>query len=74
MRRENLRSLLLAGALIVVAAIAALWSWNTLATLFGGPEAEMRHVLAAATLALLARFALLPKHRRQRHAFRSRSR
>lgn len=45
-------------AIIAFAAIAAIgrWSWNTLADLFGAPEARFRHVVAAlALLALLRR-------------------
>jgi hypothetical protein len=31
---------------LVVATVAVLWSWNTLAPLFGGPTAQFRHALA----------------------------
>ncbi len=39
-----------AGILIAVGFVALLWSWNTLADLFGWPGAEARHVLAAVLL------------------------
>ncbi len=36
--------------LAVLILIAALWSWNTIAELFGGPTAQLKHVLAAVIL------------------------
>jgi hypothetical protein len=48
------------------AAIALLWSWNTLAELTGAPTAEFRHVLAAIVIAVVARL-LLTSHQRRRH-------
>jgi hypothetical protein len=40
---------------VVVACTAALWAWNTLAELFGGPAAEFRHVIAVLTIAAVTR-------------------
>ena len=74
MRHATLKPVLFVTALIIVATIAALWSWNTLAALFGGPEAEIRHVVAATTLILIAKLALLSRHDRRPHALRSRRR
>jgi hypothetical protein len=74
MRHVTPRHIMVVSALIIVASIAALWSWNTLAALFGGPEAGIRHVVAAMTLLLISRFLLLPRHGRRPHALRSRRR
>lgn len=52
--------LIAATALLVIALL--LWSWNTLATLVGAPEAGFRHALAAVIALLLARGFL---HRRR---------
>ena len=62
MRHQRLKHLFLGAAWIMVAAVAALWSWNTLASLFGAPEAEIRHVVAVFALILLVKFALLKRH------------
>ena len=74
MRHVTLKYILFVTALIIAASIAALWSWNTLAALFGGPEAGIRHVVAAMTLLLIAKFALLTRHDGRPHALRSRRR
>jgi hypothetical protein len=55
-------------ATMIVAAITALWSWNTLADLFGWPAAEFRHVLAAFLLLGTLRFA--GRGRKHRHGRR----
>ena len=71
MRHITLKHILFATALMIAASIAALWSWITLAALFGGPAAEIRHVVAAMTLILITKTALLSRHGRRRHALRS---
>ncbi len=38
--------------------IFGLWSWNTLAELFGGPQAQYKHMVAAISLLLIARLFL----------------
>ena len=43
---------------------AMLWSWNTLAALFGVPEIEVRHVVAAVILLAAARWVVNPRVRR----------
>lgn len=52
--------LIAAAALLVIGLL--LWSWNTLASLAGAPEASFRHALAAMVALLLARGFL---HRRR---------
>ena len=39
--------------------IVTLWAWNTLATLVGVPEAQFKHIVAAALLAVIARWFIL---------------
>ena len=60
----------LAAGSIVVVAILALWSFNTVSELFGGPVAQLKHVLAAAGLLLGLRILLAPRsrHGQCRHA------
>lgn len=67
----NARHLL--GALVAIAVIAAigLWSWNTLAELFGAPEAQFKHALAALALLSLLRLATRRRYARIRHHRRS---
>ena len=47
----------------IVASLAALWAWNTLAELFGAPAAKLKHIVAMFLLVGIFRF--LPA-RRQR--------
>lgn len=51
-------------AIAILALVAAipltLWSWNTLAGLFGLPTAELRHLLAACIGLLALRVLLFP--------------
>lgn len=63
----------LLAAILAFAAIAVigLWSWNTLAELFGAPEAQFRHAVAAAALISTLRLATRRRHpefRRRRRA------
>ncbi len=57
MNQIDIKHLLAAGLAIVAIAVAGLWSWNTLAELFGAPEAQFRHVVAV--LVLLATLRLV---------------
>jgi hypothetical protein len=61
MNQVDIKHLLAAGLAIAAIVIAALWSWNTLAELFGAPEAQFRHVIAA--LVLLATLRLFTARR-----------
>ncbi len=74
MRYVTLKHMLFIGALIAVVSIAALWSWNTLAALFGGPEAEIRHIVAAMILLLISKLLLVSRQGHRPHALRSRRR
>lgn len=58
MHRTDARHL--TGALLACLAIAVigLWSWNTLAELFGAPEVQLRHAVATLALFVLCRFPL----------------
>ncbi len=40
---------------------ATLWSWNVLAELFAGPQAQLKHILAVVILLIAGRRALLPQ-------------
>ncbi len=59
------------GGLVAIAVfITVLWSWNTLAALFGLPDAQAKHVLAALILLGTLRFAVAHRghpHRGHRH-------
>ena len=57
MNHIDIKHLLAAGLAIAVIMVAGLWSWNTLAELFGAPEAQFRHAIAV--LVLLAALPLL---------------
>jgi DNA-binding MarR family transcriptional regulator len=62
MSHFDIKHLLIAGVALSAIAMTGLWSWNTLAELFGAPEAQFRHAIAA--LALLATLRLAIPHRR----------
>lgn len=76
MHRIDIKHALLAFAMLVAIAAIVLWSWNTLATLFGLPAADLRHAVAALLLITTLRGLLLPAHPRRRrrrwHAHRAR--
>lgn len=64
--RQNLlhrRRPLLAMVALLLATVAGLWSWNTLAELFSWPPAEYRHALAAVAILYVVRWILFPAHR-----------
>ena len=67
----NARHLLVALATITIVAVIGLWSWNTLAELFGAPQAQFRHALAALALLLLLRLATRRRYATIRHHRRS---
>jgi hypothetical protein len=58
MNQPDVKHLLAACLAFVAIATAGLWSWNTLADLFGAPEAQFRHVIAAVTLLATLRLAI----------------
>lgn len=54
---DSIRKFGVAVAVIAVGAALFLWSWNTLAALFGLPVAEGRHAVAALLFFGMLRFA-----------------
>ena len=68
--KSHTRVVLAGTAIATVCFVGVLWAWNTLAALFGAPEAEARHVLAVLILAIVLRVLLGRRHgrRRQVHA------
>lgn len=63
MNQIDLKHLLAACLALVVIAATGLWSWNTLAELFGAPEAQFRHAVAALALLAVAHNLAVPAHR-----------
>lgn len=62
MNQINVRHLLAAVLAIATMMVVGLWSWNTLADLFGAPEAGFRHAVAALLLLAAFRFAFRRHH------------
>ena len=50
---------------IAASCVLALWSWNTLAGLFGAPAAEFRHVLAVIGLGAVAKILFTRRRARR---------
>ncbi len=69
MRKLNSMHLMYTMGLFVLASIAGLWSWNTLAELFSLPQVQYKHVLAALFLSLILRWVLSPHHHGIRRPF-----
>ena len=70
MKLTDTRHLLAALLAIAAIAVIGLWSWNTLAELFGAPEAQFKHAIAALALITALRLATRRRHpafRRRRH-------
>ena len=70
MNTIDTRHLLAAVLAVALIAMVGLWSWNTLAELFGAPEAQFRHAVAALALIATLRLATRRRHphfRRRRH-------
>ena len=60
----NHRKFLLAGGLLLLASVAGLWAWNTLADLFTLPPAQFRHALAVVLLLSMLKLCWGRKARR----------
>ena len=58
MNKHNFKSLFIVIAMVFLALVIGLWSWNTLADLFGGPHAQFKHAIAVMGLALLTKWAV----------------
>jgi hypothetical protein len=67
MSHLDIKHLLLAGITLTAIAVTGLWSWNTLAELFGAPEAHFRHAVAAMALIATLRIALSRRRMAVRH-------
>jgi len=59
----DVRRLLAACLALIIIAATGLWSWNTLAALFGAPEAQFRHAVAALALFAIAHRLVVPAQR-----------
>jgi len=66
MRHLNIRHTLIAVGVFLTVTVTGLWSWNTLAELFGGPQAQYKHALAATVLLIILRLVTLRTHRGDR--------
>jgi hypothetical protein len=66
MRNYKFRHLFFAAAGFCLLAIIALWSFNTVADLLGGPSAQYKHAIAGVALLLITRWCLFSA--RWRHA------
>jgi len=66
MRNFNYRHLLIATGGFLLLAAGALWSFNTLSGLLGGPDAEFRHAVAGIALLLILKWCLTANRERRR--------
>ena len=48
--------------LFLLVSVIGLWSWNTLAELFGGPHAQYKHAVAALGLLIVTKWVLTSHH------------
>ena len=65
--RDTFRNITLLTIGAALASLAVLWSWNTLAPLFGGPTFEFRHAVAFLIALIAVRVGLghgVGRHRR----------
>lgn len=58
MRHLKYRKFISVGGLLLLASVAGLWAWNTLAELFALPPAQYRHALAALLMLTMLRSGL----------------
>jgi len=56
------RKIILAAGAFTLFLVAALWSFNALSELFGGPQAQYQHAIAAIVFLLVLKFGLT-RHR-----------
>jgi len=63
MNQLDVKHLLAACLAFALIAATGLWSWNTLADMFGAPEAQFRHAVAALALLAIAHRLVVPAHR-----------
>jgi hypothetical protein len=67
MKRTKGRHYFFAAIAALIVSATAMWSWNTVAELFGAPTAEFKHIVAMGLILAIARWTLSParNHRRQ---------
>ena len=58
MNAEKMKHIFYAVGIFIILSSLCLWSWNTLAELFGGPHAQYKHVVAAIVLGLMIRWII----------------
>jgi len=58
MHHHTFRQIFIAVGALALFSILVLWSFNTLSDLFGGPQAQYKHALAAIGLLLVANWTL----------------
>jgi len=58
MYNPTFRRIIIAAGAFTLFSVAALWSFNVLSELFGGPQAQYQHVIAAIALLLILRWGL----------------
>lgn len=63
MHNPKYKRYLYAISLFLLTTIASLWSWNTLSGMFGLPQVQYRHVLAAFVLLLILKWVFSASHR-----------
>ena len=58
MYNSKFRKIIIAAGALTLLSVAALWSFNALSELFGGPQAQYQHAIAAITLLLVLKWGL----------------
>jgi hypothetical protein len=56
MHHDRFRKTFIAAAALALASLIVLWSFNTLAELFGGPMAQFKHAIAVVCLLLIVKW------------------
>jgi len=62
MYNSTFKKIIIAAGAFTLFSVATLWSFNALSELFGGPQAQYQHVMAAITLLLVLKWGLT-RHR-----------
>jgi len=65
MKHTKNRKYLFAAITAILVPITILWCWNVVAELFGGPIAQLKHVVAAALILAFVRWTLFPGRHHQ---------
>ena len=60
MRNSKYRNLFFAICTFILLSVIALWSFNTLTELFGGPTVQYKHAIAGVGLLIILKWALFP--------------